>query len=72
MVSGTKITNVSYLQLTAVDFRSQQINSYAAPILLRETLTAQNANIDTVSGATYTSEGYINSLQSALDQAGIR
>ncbi len=71
-VTATKITNVSYLQLTAVDDRSQQINSYAAPILLQETLAAQNANIDTVSGATYTSEGYIQSLQSALDQAGIR
>lgn len=71
-VAGSKITDVSYLQLTAVDGRSQEINSYAAPILLQETLAAQSANIDTVSGATYTSEGYIQSLQSALDQAGVR
>jgi uncharacterized protein with FMN-binding domain len=71
-VSGTKITNVSFLQLTAYDGRSQEINSYAAPILLQETLAAQNANIDTVSGASYTTAGYEQSLQSALDKAGIR
>lgn len=71
-VTGTRITNVKFLQLTANDGQSQQINSYAAPILLQETLTAQNANIDTVSGASYTTAGYVQSLQSALDQAGIR
>lgn len=71
-VTGTKIDNVSFLQLTAFDGRSQQINSEAAPTLLQETLAAQNANIDTVSGATYTSDGYRQSLQSALDKAGIR
>lgn len=71
-VSGTKITNVSFLQLTAYDGRSQEINSYAAPILLQETLAAQNANIDTVSGASYTTAGYEQSLQSALDKVGIR
>jgi uncharacterized protein with FMN-binding domain len=71
-VTGSKIADVSYVQLTAYDGRSQQINSYAAPILLQETLSTQSANIDTVSGATYTSEGYIQSLQSALDKAGIK
>jgi uncharacterized protein with FMN-binding domain len=71
-VSGAKILNVSFLQLTAYDGRSQQINSDAAPILLQETLSAQSAHIDTVSGASYTSAGYVQSLQSALDQAGIR
>jgi uncharacterized protein with FMN-binding domain len=71
-VAGTRIAQVSYVQLTAYDGQSQQINSYAAPILLQETLSAQSANIDTVSGATYTSEGYIQSLQSALDKAGIK
>jgi uncharacterized protein with FMN-binding domain len=71
-VAGTKITNVSFLQLTAYDGRSQQINSAAAPTLLQETLAAQSANIDTVSGASYTSAGYVQSLQSALDKAGIR
>lgn len=71
-VSGTKITNVSFAQLTAYDGRSQEINTEAAPILLQETLTAQSAQIDTVSGASYTSDGYVQSLQSALDQAGIQ
>lgn len=72
VVSGSTIKNVSFLQLTADDPRSAAINSQAAPILLQQTLSAQNANIDGVSGATYTSEGYVQSLQSALDQAGIR
>jgi uncharacterized protein with FMN-binding domain len=72
VVSGAKITNVSFVQLTAFDGRSQQINSSAAPTLLQETLSAQSAKIDTVSGATYTSDGYVRSLQSALDQAGIK
>ncbi len=71
-MAGSKITNVSFVQLTAFDGRSQQINSDAAPILLQETLSAQSAKIDTVSGATYTSDGYEQSLQSALDQAGIQ
>jgi uncharacterized protein with FMN-binding domain len=72
VVSGTKITNVSFVQLTAFDGRSQQINSDAAPILLQETLSTQSAKIDTVTGATYTSDGYLQSLQSAIDQAGIK
>jgi uncharacterized protein with FMN-binding domain len=72
IVSGRTITNASFLQLTAYDGRSQQINSDAAPILLQQTLSAQSAHIDGVSGASYTSEGYVESLQSALDQAGIK
>jgi uncharacterized protein with FMN-binding domain len=63
---------VGFVQLTAFDGRSQQINSQAAPYLLQETLSAQSAHIDAISGATYTSAGYVQSLQSALDQAGIR
>ncbi len=70
-VAGKKITNVAFVQLTAFDDRSQRINSDAAPILLQETLSAQSAQIDSVSGASYTSQGYDQSLQSALDQAGI-
>ena len=70
-VSGKKITNVGFAQLTAFDGRSQQINSDAAPILLQETLSAQSAHIDSVSGASYTSDGYVQSLQSALDKAGL-
>jgi uncharacterized protein with FMN-binding domain len=70
-VSGKKITNVAFVQLTAFDGRSARINAQAAPILLQETLSAQSAQIDSVSGASYTSQGYDQSLQSALDQAGI-
>lgn len=69
--TGRHIDSVRFVQLTAYDGRSQQINSYAAPTLIQETLSAQSAQIDGVSGATYTSDGYAQSLQSALDQAGI-
>ncbi|HET6878211.1 MAG TPA: FMN-binding protein [Jatrophihabitans sp.] len=72
-VAGSHITKVSYAQLTAFDGTSQQINSYAAPILVRQTMQAQSARIDGVSGASYTSAGYEQSLQSALDKAaGLR
>ncbi|MFK0072136.1 FMN-binding protein [Arthrobacter woluwensis] len=64
-----KITDVIALQLTDQDGRSQQISSMAAPILRQEVLAAQSASVDSVSGATYTSEGYLQSLQAALDQA---
>lgn len=71
-VQGTRIINVSFLQLTSQDGRSADINSQAAPLLVQETLSAQSSNIDTISGATYTSEGYLQSLQNALDQAGLK
>jgi uncharacterized protein with FMN-binding domain len=72
VLSGNSIQSVSFLQLTADDARSQDINSQAAPILVQQTMQVQSANIDGVSGATYTSEGYQQSLQSALDQAGVK
>jgi uncharacterized protein with FMN-binding domain len=68
-VSGSKITNVHALQLTDSSGHSVQISQYAAPILRQEALAAQSAQIDAVSGATYTSEGYMESLQSAIDAA---
>lgn len=68
-ISGGKITAVTFDQLGANDQHSQQINSYALPLLVRQTITAQNANIAGVSGATYTSDSYMQSLQSALDKA---
>ncbi len=71
-VKGHTITNVAFAELTAFDGHSQQINSEAGPLLLRETLSAQSANVDTISGASYTSDGYRQSLQSALDAAGIK
>ena len=63
-----KITDVQALQLPGGG-HSGQISSYAAPQLRSEALKAQSASIDTISGATYTSEGYAQSLQSALSQA---
>src|SRR5215472_4297310 len=64
-----RITKVTVLQQTNVGARSEQIDSTAIPQLTSETLTAQSARIDAVSGASYTSAGYIQSLQSALDKA---
>lgn len=70
-VSSGRITAVSTLQLPSGNGRDAEINDAAVPILKQETLQAQSATIDAVSGATYTSQGYIASLQSALDQAGL-
>jgi uncharacterized protein with FMN-binding domain len=67
---GGKIVNVSVPQNNAIDGRSQTINSYAVPILEQETVAAQGVNIDVVSGATFTSNAFAQSLQSALSQAG--
>jgi uncharacterized protein with FMN-binding domain len=69
VVSGGKITDVIALQLTSMGGRSVQISNYAAPILRSEVIAAQSANVSTVSGATYTTDGYLSSVQSALDQA---
>ena len=65
------ITDVSVLQYPNGNGRDAEINSYALPTLVQETLDQQGANIDMVSGATVTSTGYVQSLQSALDQAGL-
>ena len=70
VVNGGKIADIVATQLTDDGGRSVQISNYAAPILRTEALQAQSANVSSVSGATYTSEGYLSSLQSALDQAG--
>ncbi len=51
--------------------RDQEINAYAVPVLQDEAVAAQSAQIDTVSGATYTSDGYRTSLQAALDSAHV-
>ncbi|MEV6266992.1 FMN-binding protein [Kribbella sp. NPDC051936] len=67
-VQGGKITGVNVLQYPNGNHRDVEINDYALPILIDETVKAQNAQIDMVSGATVTSDGYIRSLQSALDQ----
>ena len=69
-VSAGKITKVNILQQPNGNPRDAEINGYALPVLVRDTLSAQSAQIDMVSGATVTSSGYVQSLQSALDQAG--
>jgi uncharacterized protein with FMN-binding domain len=51
--------------------RDREINDDALPVLVQETISAQSADVDMVSGATVTSTGYVQSLQSALDQAGL-
>lgn len=69
-VTNGKITAASAVALPSGG-RSGMISAYAEPILDSETLTAQSAQIDLVSGATYTSDAYDQSLQAALDQAGL-
>jgi uncharacterized protein with FMN-binding domain len=68
-VQAGKITDVTALQLTDAERRSVQISNMAAPILRDEVLQAQSANVQTISGATVTSDAYLNSLQAALDAA---
>lgn len=70
-VAGGKVTAVKATEYPDQDPRDAQINSYAIPVLNQEADTAGNASINMVSGATYTSEGYLQSLQSALDKAGV-
>ncbi|MET8096100.1 FMN-binding protein [Streptomyces sp. NPDC005236] len=66
-----RITESAAVAYPSENPRDQEINSYAIPQLRREALAAQSARIDSVSGATYTSDGYKRSLQSALDSAGL-
>ncbi len=69
-VSGKQITDVQALQMPSDRPRSAYISQQAEPLLHEEALQAQSAQIDIVSGATFTSESYAQSLQSALDRAG--
>ncbi len=70
-VSDGTISKVDVVQYPDGNGRDAEINSYALPILIRETTDQQSASIDMVSGATVTSDGYLQSLQSALDQANL-
>ncbi|MFI7597964.1 FMN-binding protein [Actinoplanes sp. NPDC049681] len=70
-VSGGKVTEVTVPVYPTDNHRDQEINQYALPILRQEALAAQSADIDAVSGATVTSDGYKQSLQAALDAAHI-
>jgi uncharacterized protein with FMN-binding domain len=68
-VSAGRITSAQAIVYPTRDRRDQEINAYAVPQLNDETVQAQSASIDTVSGATFTSDGYRESLQSAIDAA---
>jgi uncharacterized protein with FMN-binding domain len=68
-VTNGKITAAETTQVPNENPRDQEINSYAVPVLNQEAAQAQSAQIDAVSGATVTSDGYIQSLQSAIDKA---
>lgn len=70
-VAGGKITAVDVVEYPSGNPKDQEINAYAIPVLVQETLDAQSADIDMVSGATVTSDGYVQSLQSALDEANL-
>ncbi|HEV3461959.1 MAG TPA: FMN-binding protein [Candidatus Dormibacteraeota bacterium] len=68
-IAGGRITDVQAVQLPFDRPRSAEISQYASPRLHDEVLQAQSAQIDSLSGATYTSDSYAQSVQSALDQA---
>jgi uncharacterized protein with FMN-binding domain len=68
-IAGHRITDVKALVFPSGSGHDQAINSYALPLLRQEVLSAQSARIDSVSGATVTSGGYVESLQAALDAA---
>lgn len=70
-VAGGKITAIQWEQVPQSDGHSYRINSYAAPLLVEQGLRAQSATVDGVSGATYTTEGFRTSLQSAIKKAGL-
>lgn len=72
-VVGKKITNVGIASLSdGGNYRSQQIDQAAIPLLEQEAMQAQNANIQSISGASYTSAGFQLSLQHALKKVGIK
>lgn len=70
-VQSGKIADVAALQLTDAERKSVQISNRAAPLLRAEVLAAQSAGVKTISGATVTSEAYLESLQAALDAANL-
>lgn len=70
-VKSGSITDVVALQLTDDDRKSVQISNRAAPLLRAEVLAAQSADVQTIGGATVTSDAYLNSLQAAIDAANL-
>jgi len=69
VLQGSKLIDVKVLQYPTDRRKSQEINDQALPLLHDQAVSAQSAQIDGVSGATYTSSGYAQSLQAGLDQA---
>jgi uncharacterized protein with FMN-binding domain len=69
VVTNGHITDVQSVQLPSDRARSAYISQVAGPMLRSEVLQAQSANIDIISGATYTSQSYAQSVESALQQA---
>jgi len=70
-VAGGRVTAAEAIQYPDGTPRDDQINAFAIPQLQQETIGVSTPDIDAISGATYTSQGYIGSLQSALDKAGL-
>jgi uncharacterized protein with FMN-binding domain len=68
--SGHTITKLNVLQVPQESGRDMEIASYSVPVLNQEVLSSQSTKVDTVGGATYTSEGYLQSVQSAIDKLG--
>jgi uncharacterized protein with FMN-binding domain len=71
-VRNGRITSVGFTTFVANDGHSAGIDQSAAPILIHETIAAQSAHIQGVSGATYTSGAYQQSLQAAIDKSGLQ
>ncbi len=70
-VEGRRITQVDLVTISETDRRSQEIDAQAIPLLRNQVLSAQSATIDGVSGATFTSEAYAQSVASALRKLGL-
>ena len=70
-VTGGRVVDVTALAVPQNDPRSAQISTQAVPMLVQQAIAAQSASISGISGATYTSSGFAQSLRSALVQAGL-
>lgn len=70
-VAAGKITDISMLQSGASDGTSRQISGYALPQLIKAVLQQQTANVGYVSGASFTTQGFESSVQSAMQAAGL-
>jgi uncharacterized protein with FMN-binding domain len=70
VIAGGQLTDVVAVKLTDNGRQSVAISNQAAPMLRQEVLSAQSARVSNIGGATYTTQGYLTSLQSALDAAG--